>query len=119
MLASFWWICDTACRSASARAHPAGQQESQQQLCAPPATQAQLSLGGTPRPQRRSNAALAHAHGSRKASAADEFADFVTELRRGIAHGVRATTRCWLLFRGAIVMNMHAGGRSKSARRIV
>lgn len=59
-----------------------------------PAPQAQLSLGGTPRPQRRSNAALAHAHGSRKASAADEFADFVAELRRGIAHGVRATTRC-------------------------
>lgn len=57
-----------------------------------PCLQAHLSLGSGKPKLRSRRAALSPAHG-RKTSVADEFADFLAEVRRGVAHGVRATSR--------------------------
>lgn len=68
-----------------------------------PRMQAHLSLGSSkPKPRNR-RAALSPAH-IRKASVADEFADFLTEVRRGVAHGVRATSRLEALTCGKAAM---------------
>lgn len=56
--------------------------------------QDRLGLGLRPRRRRRGGgAALAPADGRKAATVADEFADFLSDVRRGVVRGVRATSR--------------------------
>ncbi len=54
--------------------------------------QDRLGLGLRPR-RRGGGAALAPADGRKAATVADEFADFLSDVRRGVVRGVRATSR--------------------------